>query len=441
MQTQPKDNVLRNATYDNGTLIIKNGSLHFSQILAGNGIIRAKLRKDYEPYADRNIALVFRANDSRTVAAGYNGQGFFFLGRMNKRWNNLSSVMINTHNDSDYFELALAVLENHAFVYKDGQRILAAELDVPMLPGTPAVSIHDRTGLVTGFFRDVQYQPLSAQAIHFAVKPQSPEVQDRYQRDAFKVVRRLGGYCALNGSSDHWSGPLPKEPFRITKLSLPNLVELKGTLPLEVLRWCTDLDTIYLNSSHLTTLDINWVENCKMLKHLDIASTRVSPSITRYLKPCTELKKLYCWGIPFNDDDLLPLQDKPLTHADFSTYGLSDQCGKIVKTWSSLEHLRVAFSSISDLFLADVATLQFVRHLHVYANPKITDRGIEHLLKCPKLANLHIGGTSVTDACLATLAKIPTLKRLDVSDTKVTTQGIAKFQAIRPDCIVIGKND
>ncbi|QDT44911.1 Regulatory protein BlaR1 [Gimesia alba] len=69
----------------------------------------------------------------------------------------------------------------------------------------------------------------------------------------------------------------------------------------------------------------------------------------------------------------------------------------------------------------------------------LTDQSAAELAGAPKLKRLTLWSNNLTDAGLQQLGRIKSLERLDIraNDGPLTLQGIAQFQATRPDCEVI----
>jgi hypothetical protein len=62
---------------------------------------------------------------------------------------------------------------------------------------------------------------------------------------------------------------------------------------------------------------------------------------------------------------------------------------------------------------------------------KVTDKGIGHLVKCPKINFLDLGYTSVTDEGVKTLATFKQLERLYLDQTKVTDAAVKDLALLR----------
>ena len=429
--------------YADGTLEIKAGQLTFPVPPSADAIFRARVRKTGLPEADRNLNLKLRVSELGFVSASYNGQGHFCLGRMKNRWQPLVTLTYPTFNDEEEFELALATIGCRTWIFANGQRVLAADLDVDLPPGRPDLGLHDRARTETAFFRQVQYQPLPPGALAPAPKPATPEFQQAYERAAAIAMRKLGSVVrvGLNGRDLRVEphGPLPQEPFLMKTVYLEGVKQTGRLQPLEPLRWCVHLEELFLYDSLLFDADLDWLDNCPVLKTVHLGATAITGRTLARLKDANELRHLMCWGVQFTNEDLKPLAGKPIEGADFTSWKLTDTCAETIQSWKKLKNLRLAYSSIGDEFLANAAPWPELEKLALY-NTHIGDRGVVHLLKCPKLTDIHLGSTAITDEALTHLANIPSLKKLTVTQTKVTAAGVARFREARPDCVVVWDN-
>ncbi|MBA4191535.1 MAG: hypothetical protein C0467_26445 [Planctomycetaceae bacterium] len=429
--------------YFDGTVEIKAGQLRFPVLPASDAIFRARVRKTGLPDGDRNLNLKLRASELGNVSACYNGQGHFCLGRMGPRWRPLVTKTYPNFNDDEEFELALATIGNRAWTFANGQRVLAADLDVDLPPGRPDLGLHDRARTETAFFRQVQYQALPLGTLATASKPATLEFQQAYDFAAATAMRKLGSVVrvGLNGQDLRVEphGPLPKDPFLMRTVYLEGVKQTGRLRPLEPLRWCVHLEDLFLYDSLFFDADLDWLENCPMLKTVHLGATAITGRTLARLKDANELRHLMCWGVQFTNEDLKPLAGKPIEEADFTSWKLTDGCAETMQSWTKLKNLRLAFSSIGDDFLANAAPWPDVEKLGLY-NTLIGDRGVVHLQKCPKLADIHLGETAITDEALTHLAKVPSLKKLTITKTNVTAAGVAKFREARPDCVVVWDN-
>ena len=69
--------------------------------------------------------------------------------------------------------------------------------------------------------------------------------------------------------------------------------------------------------------------------------------------------------------------------------------------------------------------------------PPVDDEVIELLWTFKKLKQLNLRGARITDAGLQSLLKLRYLEKLDISGTQVTTAGLKSFKAMNPSCQII----
>ncbi|HET9150784.1 MAG TPA: hypothetical protein VFN83_03640 [Gemmatimonadales bacterium] len=93
-----------------------------------------------------------------------------------------------------------------------------------------------------------------------------------------------------------------------------------------------------------------------------------------------------------------------------------------------------ARGQMTDAVLAGVASLDTLQVLGLGGSKAVTDEGIRHLARMPRLRRLDLSGTAVTDQGLAALGELTSLERISLSMTRVTDQGVrhlARCHALR----------
>ena len=88
-----------------------------------------------------------------------------------------------------------------------------------------------------------------------------------------------------------------------------------------------------------------------------------------------------------------------------------------------------AEGQMTDALLADVAAIESITELDLSASHEVTDDGLRHLAKLPRLRALNLSKTSITDRGLRVLRDLPALESLSVSLTGVTDEGAAHLAA------------
>jgi len=88
-----------------------------------------------------------------------------------------------------------------------------------------------------------------------------------------------------------------------------------------------------------------------------------------------------------------------------------------------------AEGQMTDAVLADVAAIESITELDLSASHELTDEGLRHLAKLPRLRVLNLSKTSITDHGLRVLRDLPALESLSVSLTRITDVGAAHLAA------------
>jgi hypothetical protein len=101
-----------------------------------------------------------------------------------------------------------------------------------------------------------------------------------------------------------------------------------------------------------------------------------------------------------------------------------------------LRELNLRETLVSDAGVAAVTRLEDLEFLGL-TGTLVTDAGLVHLPVLHQLRFLTLGHTIVTDAGLDVLAGCERLEAINLKGTAVTAEGIARFQAARPDCRVV----
>jgi hypothetical protein len=73
----------------------------------------------------------------------------------------------------------------------------------------------------------------------------------------------------------------------------------------------------------------------------------------------------------------------------------------------------------------DFACLEGLEYLDALdlSDTHLTDAGLEHLKRLPKLRELIVRGTQLTDAAVRTLKQMPALVHVDIEGTRITADG------------------
>jgi len=82
-----------------------------------------------------------------------------------------------------------------------------------------------------------------------------------------------------------------------------------------------------------------------------------------------------------------------------------------------------AAGQMTDDVLADVAQVESATALTLGGSQGLTDDGLRHLARLPRLKHLDVSGTAITDRGLAVLRHLPALETLSLAGTRITDEG------------------
>ena len=84
-----------------------------------------------------------------------------------------------------------------------------------------------------------------------------------------------------------------------------------------------------------------------------------------------------------------------------------------------------AEGQMTDAVLADVARIETITALDLGGSKALTDEGVRHLSRLPRLKHLDLGGTAITDRGLQALRGLSALETLSLAGTHITDEGLA----------------
>jgi hypothetical protein len=82
---------------------------------------------------------------------------------------------------------------------------------------------------------------------------------------------------------------------------------------------------------------------------------------------------------------------------------------------------------MTDAMLAEVARIGGITSLDLGGSKELTDDGLRHLARLPRLAHLNVSGTAITDRGLEVLGELPALETISLAMTRVTDEGVASL--------------
>ena len=148
------------------------------------------------------------------------------------------------------------------------------------------------------------------------------------------------------------------------------------------------------------------LEVLKDLDYLEVLALSNTPNITgsgfKHLRGHQHLREIHLNG-----------------SKNFTDEGLSH-----LKDITSLTHLVLSETQISDDGLVHLTGLTNLRNLYLDRGPKISDSGLAQLTGLTSLRHLYLGQSPITDAGLERLTALKHLKSLSLSGTKISGEGL-----------------
>ena len=92
---------------------------------------------------------------------------------------------------------------------------------------------------------------------------------------------------------------------------------------------------------------------------------------------------------------------------------------------------------MTDAILANVARIETIADLDLSGSQAVTDDGLRHLVRLPRLKRLDLSGTAITDLGLPVLRELPALESIALAMTHVTDDGAA----VLADCGKLARVD
>lgn len=84
-----------------------------------------------------------------------------------------------------------------------------------------------------------------------------------------------------------------------------------------------------------------------------------------------------------------------------------------------------AEGQMTDAVLADVASVENITALDLGGSQTLTDDGLRHLARLPRLTHLDVSNTAITDRGLEVLRDLPALETINLGATRITDDGAA----------------
>ena len=240
-------------------------------------------------------------------------------------------------------------------------------------------------------------------------KPEPVAPAPDVDRAAAESVLANGGKVCLNDQTAFHTGPLPKEPFRLTSVywNKQRGVTDAHTAPFKD---CKHLVSVCLMETNVTDEGVKVFNGWKRLTALSLQGTLVTDAGYANFLDCADLRELNLrtlFGLQRATDAGVAnfAACKKLRHLDLGYNAVTDAGVGYFKDCVELEGLHLpGCNRITDASLLQVANYPLLRRLDLLDTP-VTDKGAEHLKGCKNLTDLSLVGTRVTEAKAVEMAK------------------------------------
>lgn len=370
------------AKYIDGQTELHAENLYFTDIIAKDAIIRAKIQKLEGSWG----GLLLRSNHRHIAVYAADRQHFHVWLHDGKTHIRLADIHLEEEED-EFFELALATIGKTISVYVNGKRVFEREdKRITELPGMPALRASAAAPRSTFQFKDVEVMVLDP--------PVSPEKKE--QLTAMQWACRNGA---------RMNGYVNQKYFEFNSDLLPITVPAHGL---------TDFDMRTMSGMTLESVD--------QLAQL--------PSIHRI------------FNAPPGVDDafLLKLLRTPginyAPHFDIRDSKVTDAFFEHLKEMPNLYGVCLNNTQISSAGLKHLLKLNN-KGVMVENCKNIDDEACELLASKPRWLWLTLAGTAITDRGLEKLSVCSQLDSVDVRNCHVTEAAIRKLSDARPALKII----
>lgn len=194
----------------------------------------------------------------------------------------------------------------------------------------------------------------------------------------------------------------------------------------------SNLEVLRLGSTKVSDRGVAHLTALTKLKTLGLADTRITDESLRELAKLKELESLSLFRTDISDDGLAQLAPlAKLQTLDVPETRVSGAAFKELRSLTNLERLQLGGDQVTDEGAQWAMQMPRLRHVTLEDAP-LTMKSLGHIEWPSTLETISLAGTGLTDDGLMRLAKCPNLRSVGISGTKVTTEGIKRFQQVRP---------
>jgi len=354
------------AKYMDGVIELHAKNLYFTEFIARNAIIRAKIRK----LAGSWGGFYLRSNDEHIAVYSEDGQQFHVWLFDGKHHIRLADFRLEQQK-TGFFELAFATIDDSILVFVEGRKVYEkSDQRATNLAGLPALRASHALPRSTFQFKDVEIMTLDPLLT----------VEKRKQLDAIQWACRHGiKIGALDEGGYVTYGPrfLPVLPpsgeivdvdmagatdFNLSTVErLQNLSNVQRSvigpasaddeLLLALLHspWASEVEQFDMRNSDVTDNFFEHLNDLSNLRGIGFSNTQISSAALKHVLPLTfsEIRAAGCPNIDNQACEILASQPR-WTYLDFKDTAIDDQGLKQLTICSQLEYLDVSGCNVTE---------------------------------------------------------------------------------------------
>lgn len=252
-------------------------------------------------------------------------------------------------------------------------------------------------------------------------------------RRAAEYVLSIGGQVGIGfegGPSTIDVTRLPKQPFLLTRVSLPDNEKVTDG-GLAAFEGCKSLVYLSLVNTAVTDAGMVHFRDCKNLEYLNLINTEIGDDGLAHFAGCKNIRTLLLMNTQAGDRGLAGFKGcSKLQSLDLGAPAVSDLGLENFNSCVDLEFLNLNCPRMTDVAMANFKHCKKLQGVSLHGG--VTDAGLEHIRNCSELKGLLVQHTRVTGAILGWLNAWPKLQGIRFTNQPVTDAHLALLKDGNP---------
>lgn len=191
---------------------------------------------------------------------------------------------------------------------------------------------------------------------------------------------------------------------------------------------------VFLRRVTVTDDDLSFVAAAPGIRGIFISDTPLTDSGLRHLAKMSELREIALTSTRTTDEGVKNLAGLKLTALSVSAAPITDEALRTIGSMPTLLTLRLENDSrLTEEGIAHLKKLPRLEYVG-FAGSKLTDRGMAEVAKIASLKRLSVNFTLVTDAAIEDIGRLKKLTSCNLNQTFVTAAGRDALKALLPEC-------